>query len=187
MTQEVEFETTERALLDWLQQRARPDGALAISDTKLIEVLQLSGNEQAFFAAKMRLVTAGVISLYVDGAGHQIIQLNMPERKDSKSSRYVFTIVPLELIRPIRKQVKEFRLKAKERKPIEAAAPVAVTGVPARPGVPGPSAPPPLSAKRQVDFAKAQKIGQQRLGVRPAPPPEKKWEPLRPPLLKKSV
>lgn len=132
---EIDFNPDEQALLDWLQARIRPDGALCVSDSKLIHVLGLKDESQRFFAAKMRLVAAGVISMYVDGLGRQILVMNMPATKAVRSNRYVFLVVPLELTHSIRKQVKRYRLEQlkKKKSPVAAVAPKEGEAAPASP------------------------------------------------------
>ena len=173
---EVEFLPDERAVIDWLRPRVKKDNALAVSDTVLIEQLQLSNDTARFFTAKMRLVTAGAISLFVDGNGRQVIQLNLPETP-AASSRYVFLVVPLALARDVQKQIKTYRAKQVKKAerilpgPLSAASPPVPVSRTATPPQPPLSQEPP----RKADHAKSQSDGQRRLGVRPI-------QPLRPPL-----
>src|SRR4051794_5681104 len=96
---EVEFDVVERRVLDWVEAHAsKKDGVATASDTHIIRELQMEADAPAFFAAKMRLVTAGAISLFVGRGGTAAIQLNMRERQSAVSKRYALLVVPLELV-----------------------------------------------------------------------------------------
>src|SRR3954449_9939745 len=110
---EVEFEETERRLLDWLEAHAsQRDGVVTASDTHMIRELQLEDEPHRFFAAKMRLVAAGVILLFVDPGGNAAIQLNMRERQSAHSKRYALLVVPLELVPEIIARTRAWRQEA---------------------------------------------------------------------------
>lgn len=159
ITKEVEFNPDEAQLLALIRQRVKKDGAIAISDTELIRVLNLTAAPQRFFAAKMRLMTAGVIQAHVDGMARQVIQLTMPERPNPASSRYVFTVVPLECLPVLRKLVGDHRRRK------------AASHVPAAGATPAPAVTPNRAKwSNGKDQATVQKEGMQRLGVRPLPP-----------------
>ena len=149
----VVWNQDERALLTWLEQHVKDDGCLAVSDTALLAVL--GWPEKRFFAAKNRLLYAGAIGAYIDGDGNQLLHLLMPERNDKKSQRYVFVILPLELVPVIRQQVKSYRKRAKEG---EAEKPVSLPGIPVR----------------RPNWGRKQERGMERLGVKALfkkPPP----------------
>lgn len=189
---EVEFELDERALLNVLQSKAKKDAAVVISDTVLLQTLGWTEAAGRFFAAKMRLVTAGAITLHVDGQGHQLISLNMPERTQPRSTRYVFTIVPFECLKEVRQLIKQrrtaggaVRAEGPGTKPASAAGPgheSSRKGPP--PALKQPATPvAPGTPKKPYDFTRAQQNAQHRLGVRPSPvPAPQRHTPLRPPL-----
>lgn len=154
MKDEVQFNPDERTLLELLQGKVKIDHALTISDTALIRAL--GWEEKRFFVAKGHLLCAGALAMYRDGNGHQCLRLLMPERPHRASKRYVFTVLPLEMVERVRAMV-----AAERQSPI--ARPAQNAG--SSPSVPGkPSKPLP-----RRDFQRAQERGQQGLGVSPVP------------------
>src|SRR3954465_15867170 len=110
---EIEFEETERRLLDWLHTHAsQRDGVVTASDTHVIRELGFEDEPHRFFAAKMRLVAAGVITLFVDPGGNAAIQLNQRERSSAASKRYALLVVPLELVPEILARTRAWRQEA---------------------------------------------------------------------------
>src|SRR4051812_21791168 len=106
---EIQFNPDERSLLNWLNTRVKADAALTVSDTALIQALQWE--DQRFFAAKMRLVAAGVLGMYIDDNGRQILRLLMPERAAKLSRRYILKAVPLECSRKVDEMITIFRME----------------------------------------------------------------------------
>lgn len=180
ITQEVTFNPDEAGLLALLRKQARKDGAITVSDTALIREMKLDKDQNRFFAAKMRLIAAGAISMYVDGASRQVIRLNMPDRKEEKSKRYIFTIVPMECLPRVRKVVSDYRRK-KFQEETGAAAPTP-GAAPAQPQQPKPGAKPatgepPKPGKpawmTNRNLEGIQKRAMERLGCGPLKPPLK--------------
>ncbi len=158
---EVEFLEDEQALLAWLHAHAsKKDGVVIASDTQLIRELGFTEKQQRFFAAKMRLVTASVISLFVERGGRAAIRLNMPERAEARSKRYAMLVVPLELVSEITARTRAWRQErlAEENK-------LAIVPPPAAAKLPD------GAAAKAVRYADAQRRAHERLGVRPIQPP----------------
>jgi hypothetical protein len=160
---EVEFEETERRLLDWLESQAsRRDGVVIASDTLIIRQLKLEDEPERFFAAKMRLVTAGMIRLFVSPRGDAGIQLNQRKRTDVVSKRYALLVVPLELVPEIIDRTRAWRQ--------EAFAPGSEKASPPKPREASPGFTPRTPEERRQQV-------QARLGVRLLAP-----GPIRPPV-----
>jgi hypothetical protein len=177
---EVEFLETERRLLDWLQAHAsKKDAVVTASDTHILRELQLQDEPHRFFVAKMRLVAAGVLSLFVDQGGAAVIQLNMPERQARVSKRYVQLVVPLELVQEITARTRAWRQEALAQEGKAAVLPS--PAIPAPKPIPTEKSPEPPPAPERTPKTytpeEAQRRGRVRLGVRPVA-----TGPIRPPV-----
>lgn len=139
---EVNFEPDEQKLLDWIRANVSPDGTVAISDTALITKLGWTQEQDRdrFFKAKMRLTTAGIIRLYVDGNGRSLIELNEP-RERAASTRYVFAIIPLQVMPQVRSFVAQWKRGQLPQAQKPGPRP------PFKPGMPGHRVMPPVAVK----------------------------------------
>ena len=165
---EVAFNSDERALLDLLQSHALPDGTIPVSDSALIAELGLE--DARYFAARMRMVAAGVLSLFVSPGGHVFARLNAPERPNPQSARYCLFVAPIEVRKELVRTIHRYRL----RKCTEKAAELGLENC----------LPPPRSPaeqrKRAACFERGRERALPRLGVHRV---GVQLGPLRPPLL----
>jgi hypothetical protein len=171
---ELSFNADERALLDLLHAKADADGAVPLSDTQLIQQLALPTPER-FFAAKMRLVAAGALSLHVGVEGHALCRLEMPERPNPRSARYILFVLPWECRVEVGQLVRRFRLNKAQEKANELRL---MNALP-----PGPNATAKPSSRPRTHYnERSLERALPRLGVQRIATPSVVPGPLRPPM-----